>query len=227
MQIPVLKKLPALLLFALIFLLSGCFEIIEDVTIHANGSGTFSYTVNMSQSKIRLDALMKLDSSDGYRVPKQLEVEKEILKAKASLEKAQGITNVTTTSDWANYIYTIKFDFNNINNLNLAVETLSADLSDDHKRIPEASDNFAFSGKAFDRKSHYDAKAMSKKITPQDREIMKNASYTCIYRFDAPVKSCSNKEATISKSGKNVMLKMNMLQLANGQKSIVNKITLQ
>lgn len=227
MQISLLKRLPLLLCLMLITLLSGCFEIVEDVTIHANGSGTFSYTVNMSQSKTRLDGLMKLDSSDGYRVPKQTEVEKEIQKAKASLEKAQGITNVVTSSDWTNYIYSIKFDFNNINNLNLAVESLSADLSDDHKRIPEASDNFGFSGKAFDRKSHYDAKAMAKKITPQDKEIMKNASYTCIFRFDSPVKTCSNKDAVISKSGKNVMLKLNMLQLANGQKSVINKITLQ
>lgn len=215
------------LLLPLFLLLTGCFEIVEDITIHANGSGTFLYTVNMSQSKVRLDGLMKLDSSDGYRVPKRDEVEKEILKAKTSLEKSQGITNVVTTSDWANYIYTIRFDFNNINNLNLAVETLSADLSEDHKRIPEASDNFAFSGKSFDRKSHYDAQATAKKMTPQDREILKNATYTCIFRFDGPVKSCSNKDAVISKSGKNVMLRMNMLQLANGSKSVMNKITLQ
>ena len=227
MQSPLLKRLSSLLTITLIILLSGCFEIVEDVTIHTDGSGSFSYTVNMSQSKTRLDGMMKLDSSDGYRVPKKTEVEKEIQKAKESLEKAQGITNVTTSSDWINYIFTIKFDFNNINNLNLAVESLSADLSDDHKRIPEASDNFAFSGKTFDRKSHYDAKAMAKKITPQDKEIMKHALYTCIFRFDSPVKSCSNKDAVISKSGKNVMLKLNMLQLSNGQKSVINKITLQ
>jgi hypothetical protein len=216
---------PLFIFFALLF--SGCFEIVEDVTIHSNGSGTFFYTINLSQSKNRLDGLMQLDSSDGYRVPKRKEIDGEILKAKASLEKSPGITNVATTADWVNYIFTVKFDFNSVNNLNLAVEMLSQDLSSDHKRIPEASDNFAYTGKIFDRKNHYDAKAMAPKMTKQDKEIMRNASYTCIYRFDNAVKSCSNKEAVISKSGKSVMLKLNMLQLAQGQKSVLNKIVLQ
>lgn len=222
-----MKQLSAFLLFAGIVLLSGCFEIVEDVTLHDDGSGTFLYTVNMSQSKVRLDGILQLDSTNGYRVPKRKEIDDDILKAKNSLEKSPGITNVQTTTDWANYIYTIRFDFNSVNNLNLAVEKLSQDLTSDHQRIPEASDNFAFTGKIFDRKSHYDAKTQSKKMTAQDKEILKNASYTCIFRFDSPVQSCSNKKAIISKSGKSVMLKMNMLNLALGQESVVNKITLQ
>lgn len=210
-----------------LFLLSGCFEIVEDVTIHADGSGSFLYTVNMSQSKTRLDGLLQLDSSDGYRVPKRTEIDANILKAQTTLEKSQGITNVKTTSDWTNYIYTIRFDFNSVNNLNLAVEMLSQELSDDHKRIPEVSDNFAFGGNLFDRKNHYNGKEQGKKLTPQDREILRNASYTTIFRFDQTVKSCSNKDAVISKSGKSVMLKSNMLQLATGAKTVANKITLQ
>jgi hypothetical protein len=222
-----IKKLFPLTALFILLLLSGCFEIVEDITIHADGSGTFLYKVNLSQSKVRLDALMKLDSSDGYRIPPRQETDADILKAKSILEKSQGITNVSTTTDWINYIYTIKFDFNSINNLNLAVEKLSQDMSSEHKRIPEATDNFAYGGKSFDRKNHYDGKANAKNITAQDRKILENASYTCIYRFDVPVQSCSNKEAVISKNGKSVMLKLNMLQLALGQKTVANKITLQ
>jgi hypothetical protein len=210
-----------------IFLLSGCFEIVEDVTVHKNGSGNFYYTVNLSQSKSRLDGLLKLDSSEGYRVPHRKEIDDNILKVKNTLEKSPGITNVLTTSDWTNYIFTLKFDFNSVNNLNLAVETVSGELASDHKRIPEAMDNFAFTGMVFDRKTHYDAKVQSPKLTAKDREILKNASYTCIFRFDDAIKTNSNADAKISKSGKSVMLKLNMLQLATGQKSIANKVTLQ
>lgn len=216
-----------LLLFTGIFLFTGCFEIVEDITIHKNGSGTFFYTINLSQSKTRLDGILQLDSTDGYRVPRRKEIDENILKTKQTLEKSPGITNVTTTNDWVNYIFTLKFDFNSVNNLNLAVETVSAELASDHKRIPEAADNFAFTGKIFDRKSHYDAKVQGPKLTAQDKEILKNASYACIFRFDDLVSTNSNKDAKISKSGKSVMLKLNMLQLANGQKSIVNKITLK
>src|SRR4051812_29152600 len=113
----------------LIFLLSGCFEIVEDVTIHKNGSGTFFYTINLSQSKTRIDGIMQLDSSDGYRMPQRMEIDENILKAKTTIEKSPGITNVITTSDWVNYIFTLKFDFNSVNNLNLAVETVSQELA--------------------------------------------------------------------------------------------------
>jgi hypothetical protein len=222
-----LKPIFMVLLFAGIFLVSGCFEIVEDITIHKNGSGTFFYTINLSQSKTRLDGLLKLDSSDGYRVPKRKEIDENILKTKTTLEKSPGITNVVVASDWVNYIFTLKFDFNSVNNLNLAVETVSAELASDHKRIPEAADNFAFTGKLFDRKSHYNAKVQSPKLTAQDKEILKNASYTCIFRFDDLVGANSNTDAKISKSGKSVMLKLNMLQLATGQKSIVNKVILK
>ncbi|MDQ3110243.1 MAG: hypothetical protein M3R17_10140 [Bacteroidota bacterium] len=220
---------PVLLLFLFtgIFLLTGCFEIVEDITLHKNGSGTFFYTINLSQSKTRLDGILKLDSTDGYRVPKRKEIDENILKTKATLEKSPGITNVIIGSDWVNYIFTLKFDFNSVNNLNLAVETVSAELASDHKRIPEAADNFAFTGKIFDRKSHYNAKVQSPKLTAQDKEILKDASYTCIFRFDEMVSVNSNKDTKISKSGKSVMLKLNMLQLATGQKSIVNKVILK
>ncbi len=210
----------------LILMLSGCFEIVEDITIHNNGTGTFFYTINLSQSKNRLDGIMQMDSTDGYRVPQRKEIDDNILKAKTTIEKSPGITNVATTSDWVNYIFSLKFDFNSINNLNLAVETVSQELAKDHKRIPEAADNFAFTGKAFDRKSHYDAKTQSAKLTAKDKEILKDASYTCIFRFDQSVNTCSNKDTKISKSGKSVMIKLNMLQLALGQKSIINKIIL-
>ncbi|CAN5870562.1 hypothetical protein BH11BAC7_BH11BAC7_14000 [soil metagenome] len=222
-----LKSFFYLLLFTGLFLFTGCFEIVEDITLHKNGTGTFYYTINLSQSKNRLDGILKLDSSDGYRVPRRKEIDENILKAKQTLEKSPGITSVTTTSDWLNYIFTMKFDFNSVNNLNLAVETVSSELASDHKRIPEAADNFAFTGKIFDRKSHYDAKMQSPKLTAQDKEILKDASYACIFRFDDLVSTNSNKDAKISKSGKSVMLKINMLQLANGQKTIVNKIILK
>ncbi len=221
------KEVVFILFFAGIFLLSGCFEIVEDITLRKNGSGTFFYTINLSQSKNRLDGILKLDSTNGYRVPRRKEIDENILKTKTTLEKSPGITNVVTSSDWLNYIFTVKFEFNSVNNLNLAVETVSTELASDHKRIPEAADNFAFTGKNFDRKSHYDAKAQSPKLTAQDKEILKDATYACIFRFEDLVATNSNKDAKISKSGKSVMLKLNMLQLATGQKSIVNKVILK
>ncbi|MGL4598914.1 MAG: hypothetical protein ACRCYO_15460 [Bacteroidia bacterium] len=217
-----------ILLLALLSLaLTGCFEIVEDITVHADGTGTFSYSINMSQSKSQLDGIMKLDSSDGYRVPKKSSIMADIETAKKTLNGINGISAVSSTADWVNYIFNIKFNFNSVQTLNTSLEALSEQFTSDHKRIPEASDNFFWTGKGFERRSHYDAKAMAPKLGQKDKDILRKATYTCIYRFDGEVQSCSNTDAQISKNGKSVMLRLNMLQLAQGDKTMINAIKLR
>jgi hypothetical protein len=224
------RKFSSLAVFALAllsFALTGCFEIVEDITVHADGTGTFSYTVNMSQSKAQLDGIMKLDSTEGYRVPRKSSIMADIETAKKTLNNLKGISAVSSTADWMNYIFNIKFNFNSVQTLNTSLEALSEQFTSDHKRIPEASDNFFWTGKAFERKSHYDAKTMAPKLGQKDKDILRKATYTCIYRFDTDVQSCSNTDAQISKNGKSVMLRLNMLQLAQGEKSMINAIKLR
>lgn len=224
-------KPPRFLLFSALLLAcifgTGCFEIVEDITIHNNGSGEFDYTVNMSQSKTRLDLIMKEDSSEGYRIPSKQEIDADILRAKTTLEKSTGITNVVTTTDWTNYIFTLKFSFNSMNNLNAAVEAISAEFTADHKAIPEASGNFAFAGKIFTRKTNYDAAKEKEKLTESDKNVLRNATYTCIYRFDQAVKSSNSTKSKVSANGKSVMTRFNMLNLATGTESIAHTITLK
>ena len=64
---PVFKKS---YLIGLLLLLSSCFDIVEEIDLNENGSGTYGITLNLSQSKIRLSSIMLLDSSQGYKVPK-------------------------------------------------------------------------------------------------------------------------------------------------------------
>lgn len=213
----------ALLLVA--FFGSGCFEIVEDITIHNNGSGEFYYTVNMSQSKTRLDLIMKEDSSEGYRIPSKQEIDADILRAKTTLEKSAGITNVVTTTDWTNYIFSLKFGFSSMDNLNAAVEAISAEFAADHKALPEASGNFAFAGKIFTRKTNYDATKQN--LSETEKNVLRNATYTCIYRFDQAVKSSNCTKSKISANGKSVMTRFNMLNLATGIESIAHTITLK
>lgn len=218
------------LLFILVawtFLGSGCFEIVEDITLHNNGSGEFYYTANLSQSKANLDLIMQDDSSEGYRVPSRQEIDADILRTKTTLEKQPGITKVVTTTDWTNYIFSVKFSFGSMSQLNAAVESVSAEFAADHKSIPEASGNFAFAGKVFTRKSNYNAEKEKEKLSAKDKDILRNATYTCIYRFDQPVKMSNNATSKISASGKSVMTRFNMLNLATGIEKIAHTITLK
>jgi hypothetical protein len=221
------RKTLFLLLMPLLFLLAGCFEITEEVNLNANGSGTFVYTVNMSRSKVSLDGIMKRDSSDGYRVPKRTEIERDLTKAQTILAQQPGISKVTITRDWVNYIYILRCNFNTIEQLDLALENLSASFSRNKKGIPEARDNFNYTGSSFARSSHYDAAKTAPRLGVTDRNILRQANYTCIFRFAKPVAKCSNAGAQISKDGRAVMLRQNMLDLAEGRKTLANTITLK
>lgn len=210
----------------LLTLLAGCFEILEEVNITAAGNGTFIFTMNMSRSEARLDALIHQDSSDGFRIPKRTEIERDILKAQSVLKKQVGITNVTGSSDWDHYIFQLKCDFQSIEHLDQAVENVSAEFSSGKKRIPALHDNFSFIGGAFARNNHYNSKDASQ-LSVVGKTILDQANYTCIYRFQKPVVRCTNPNAQISNDNRSVLLKHNMLQLANGSKSLANTIYLK
>ena len=62
----------------LILVLSSCVDIWDDIALHADGSGTYKYTVNMSASKVKINSILALDSVDGKRIPKLPEIKEKI-----------------------------------------------------------------------------------------------------------------------------------------------------
>jgi hypothetical protein len=61
-------------------------------------------------------------------------------------------------------------------------------------------------------------------LSDRDKAVFKNAKYTTIYRFNSSVKSYTNQDALKSKSGKAIMLKVNVKDLITNKKTIQNKI---
>lgn len=63
----------------LVILLSfnSCIEIIDDITIKNDGSGTLKYTINLSSSKIKINSILALDSLDGRKIPTIAEIEEK------------------------------------------------------------------------------------------------------------------------------------------------------
>ena len=51
----------------LLFLLSSCIEIIDDISMNNDGSGTFKYSINLSQSKVKVNSYLALDSINGEK----------------------------------------------------------------------------------------------------------------------------------------------------------------
>ena len=61
-------SLHAILIF-ITLTMASCFEIIEDINVHKNGSGTYKFIVNLSQSKNQIDKIRTQDSILHFKVP--------------------------------------------------------------------------------------------------------------------------------------------------------------
>lgn len=217
----------ALLPILAILLLSSCFEIIEEVDLKSDGSGSLTYTLNLSQSKTKLNAAMLLDSVQGMRVPKEGEIKSKISEVLAKIEAVEGISDATSTQDFDEYIFTFSCKFQNVDALNKA----SAELKNAYKvkgaQLDDEHFSFDSTTKEFKRKGDYQSKADPDQIDVEILESLNSAEYTAIYRFEDEVKSVSHSEAKISPNKKATMLKLKAMDVATGKKSIANTIILK
>lgn len=216
-----------ILCFSLFFV--GCFEVTEEVDMNTNGSGDVTLTVNLSESKDNLKAYWKMDQVQGVEVPKKDEIEGEIAKVKKALSAVKGISNVSTTADYEEFVFTITSSFNDVKSLNKGINAVVSELN----RTPMPAmkkDNFAYSQGKFTRFFEYmpnwrlnDEEYDNLNISA--RFVMETARVVGIYRFEEPVKSYTNKKAELSPSKKAVKFETNIADLIKGQASIENEIT--
>ncbi|MCX6183229.1 MAG: hypothetical protein NT150_15055 [Bacteroidetes bacterium] len=196
--------------FAVLFL-SSCFEIIEDIRFQANYSGTYKVTINMSASKVQINSYMKLDSVFGSHVPKKPEIEKEIQRKENLLKAHKGIKNVLITRDYVSFIFTVKFDFDNLNSFKEAHSILTSDKKTTNDFFP-----FSQSGNSFNRKDKLQttAKDMAKK-KKEYAALFTQSTYTSIIHFPKEINTCSNKNCKLSKDKKNMFVSSSLENLVN------------
>ena len=215
-----------LLLICLPLLFSSCFEIIEEISLRADGSGDMTITVNLSQSKTKVASIMLMDSVNGYKVPSRQIIQKEMSDAVARLRKMPGISNVKSTTDFNNYIGTISFSFKDVSNINNISQSILEAQKIKATNISTYSYNKATASFSRDYRYYATAKAEFNKLKKEGREIFRTATYTSIYRFPAAVSRSSNTLAKISKSRKAVMQTCSVMDLINGKVSVSNQILL-
>lgn len=219
-------KLPPFLAVISIFFFSSCFEIIEEVNLNNDGSGSFCLTINMSQSKMDINAMLLLDSINGRPIPKVDDMKKLLIDMEATLQKDSGLSNIKVSKNWDDYIFSISGNFNDIKALNEAIRTTYSLIKKPDASTVAMKDNFSFSQKIFKRLYHLDLVSDYQSLPEKDKLVFKNAKYTSVYRFKSPVSACSNPGALKSKSGTSVMLKANISDILSNSKSIANSITL-
>ena len=218
-----MKKVYFIPLLCFVFLFQSCFEVIEEVKIKDDGSGHFNFVINFSQSKTKINSVLKMQKINGYTIPSKEEIKNEAAKLEALAQHTSGISNVKTNIDLTNYIFAIDLDFQKITNLN----AIFLKLKNSKKISPTiATDYFTFNDKKFIRSQKIPIKALYDKLEKADKEVFQTAKYTSVYKFDSTIKSFSNKNAVTSKSNKAIKLNGSVINLINGNEKIENTITL-
>ena len=204
-------------------MLSSCFEIIEEITINKDGSGNILLTLNFSRSKSNINSIMLLDSVNNYKVPSEQEIKTRIAGIKSQITNISGVSNVKTNSNFEDYIFNISCNFTNVSVLNKVITSFNK-----NKDI-EINKQFSYNKntKTFTRTYNYDLQKEVQKIKKKDKEVLKDASYTSIYRFQSPILSSKNKLAKISKSRKAIMLRVDVNEMVANKQNIKNTIKLK
>lgn len=222
-----MKRLLSFFTFgALIVLLTGCIEIIDDLSINADGSGTFKYTVNFSSSKVKINSYLALDSLEGRRVPSKDEVIARINTVVNSLKQQEGISEVAFDANYTDYVFKLSFDFQSINGLQAAIKEVVRKESKE-KTIKELDASWvSISDDAFNRSIPKIKIDRASQLKPEEIGELKNAFYTSITRFSDEIRSCENSTATIAKNKKAVMIRKDIYSVIQNTSILDNTIYL-
>lgn len=101
-----------------IVLLTGCITIEETYSLKKNGSGSYTFKVDMSEMMAMMKAMGGLDkmNAEGTNPSDDIQFDDEIKK----LKEIKGITNVQSVQDKDGGIFSLSFDFVNLDALQKA-----------------------------------------------------------------------------------------------------------
>jgi hypothetical protein len=213
-------------LFGICFLLSSCIEIVDDITIRNDGSGTLKYNVNLSSSKVKIASILALDSLDGKKVPSLDEVKEKVNEFKVKLALQPGITNVTLDPNWGEYIFKLQCDFTSVSVLQKALKSVVEEISKDRTIAEKEFDWLGWDGQKLVRSVPEINLQKSKTLKKEEIDLLKQGTYTSISRFDRFVEKFDNPDAKLSQNKLNVMVKTNTYSLTQNPNLLENTIYL-
>jgi len=213
-------------LFLVVFGFSSCIEILDDLTLNNDGSGTFKYTINLSSSKVKVNSLLALDSLDGKKVPSIDDISLKIKEVITQLKESNGISNVQMESNYTDFIFKLQFDFNSLKHLQDAVVMIVKTESKGSNFKEIESRWLSFDDVKLVRSIPQITIEKANQFKKEDADLLKLGSYTSITRFEREVESFENSEAKQSKNNKAVMLRTNAYSLTQNPSLLDNTIYL-
>ncbi len=215
-----------LLLFLLLGLFSSCIEIWDDLSLNNDGSGTLRYKINLSESKIKVNSILALDSLDGKPVPSKTQISAKINEFVRILDAQVGISNVLIEENYTDYIFKFSCDFTSVRNLQDGIKLSLAQISKDKYSVSAEQFWLSWDGNTLVRSIPSYITQQIKNYKLEDEELLKEGMYTSIARFERPVASFENKLGTLSKNQMAVMVRTNTFELKENQHLLDNTIVL-
>ncbi|MCM0665517.1 hypothetical protein [Flavobacterium tyrosinilyticum] len=208
-----MKKILALLCC---LLLTSCFEITERIKHHDDQSGEYTLIIDFSRSWFKTKSAIWLEEVDGVKIPNEQEITAKLSDFKEKALKINGISNVSTKTDFDNYVFIIKLNYANLKALNAVVNTINNQRDQIH---------FSGSGKNFERIASY---PVPEKVVndPKKKKDLEDASIIAIYSFDKDIMSTNNPNSKISANKKTVFLKQSMYSVLKKSTLMNNTIQL-
>ncbi|WP_379966717.1 hypothetical protein [Epilithonimonas sp. UC225_85] len=213
-------------LFCIFISLTSCFDIIDKISLKADGSGEYAVILNASKSKTRLQSISKMETVNGKKVPTKQEIENKLNHASDIFKNVPGISNVKTSLDFDNFIIKLSCNFKKIENINAGLEQLKA-KNIIGKSFPTQMYKNNTAQKTFVRNKIGSYKNDYDKLSKADKEVFSNATYTSILQFENLIKSQTNSSYAMSPNKKSLKLDGNILDFILQKKQIQNTISLQ
>ncbi|MEZ4980010.1 MAG: hypothetical protein R2769_00160 [Saprospiraceae bacterium] len=212
-------------------MLTSCFEIIEEVTYHKDGSGELKYVFDMGGLKPMLEMAAAMDTTGQMNMDTLGMISKEFVN---KVEGLKGITNIAEISDADNLKFGVSFNFDDPESLNTAVNQ----LMESPGLMSGETTTFEGSKKKFTRLASKNLTGIFDEILGETGAgengemammFLKDVSYTTIYHFDKKVKKMSNDKAVLSDDKKTVTMKYYLFDEDRGGKNatLENEIKLK
>lgn len=248
-----MKKSLLLVVIALTVMATGCISIIEELTLNKDGSGTFSYTIDMT-------ALMELGVMDQARAMSE-EMDDEaieldtVMSAYQTLQDNGKLQDMEKPDFWkkvrmvskiseSKKIGEISFilDFDEIGEVDHFLKNISKLLESDETAGMLGSLGImgsSESGSPFSLKKKIFSKSLSRAKQESNSEIadameeeggemmkmmLQGAEYITIVNVPGKAKKVTNDDAVISNDGKTVKLSVDLLDYLEGSADLSNEI---
>ena len=219
-----MKQIQYAILLILTFTQVSCFEIVEQINLKNDGSGTFKYTLNFNQSASHIKSILLLDEVEGYTVPTLYTIKTKFNTLGQKTTAVKGITEVKTESNFNDYIFTFSCHFDKIEQMNAVIDSLRKKT-----KLAQPSNYYGYSktNKVFTRTGDDLLKTYYDKLPDKQKAIFNGATFTSVCRFEGEIIKQTHPNTLVSANKKAILHKTDVISVIRNGKILNKKVYLK